>query len=51
MMEPADLRDAEDSASGRWLDFAWNRRVAIQGQVRPRLMIVFEISDKDALEV
>ena len=51
MMESADLRDAEDPASGRRLDFAWNWRVAIQRQVRPHLVIVFQVIAEDSLEV
>ena len=50
-MGSADLRDAEDLALGRQLDVAGNRRVAIQGQVRPRQMIVREVIAEDALEV
>src|SRR5215510_7637281 len=43
MMQPADLRDCDDLALRRRFDLSWNRRVSLQGLMRPGVVIIVEV--------
>ncbi len=43
MMQPADHRNCDNSSTPAWLNFALDRRVAIQGQVSSRMVIVLKV--------
>jgi hypothetical protein len=45
------LGDGNDFALGRRFDAAWCRRVAIQGKVRPGMVVVPEIPGQDAIQM
>ena len=51
MMQPADQRDRDHPSLLAWFDVTFIRRVAIQGQVSPRIMVVFEVRSKDPLQM
>ena len=51
VMQPADLRDRNNPTLGRRLDFAAQRRVAIQGGVRPNTVVIGNVPAKNAPEV
>ena len=51
MMQTADLRDCDHLAAVWWLEFAFNRRVAIQCQVGSRFMVIVEVISKDSPEM
>jgi len=50
-MQPANLWNRDHPTAVRRLDIACNRRVSIQGQMCPRLVIVVEVVSEDASEV
>jgi hypothetical protein len=41
-MQPAHFRNRDDAASTGELYTAWNRRILVQCQVRPRLVIIID---------
>src|SRR5215510_874339 len=48
MMQPADLRNRDDLAC-RWrLDCSWDRRVPLQGLMRPGVVIIVEVISQDS---
>ena len=51
VMQAADLRNRSRGPALRCLDFSGNRGVAIQGQMRPRLVVIFKVLGKDAFQV
>ncbi len=50
-MQSADLPKGDDLALRRRLHLAWRRRVAVQRQVRPGIVIVVEVIPKDSVEM
>jgi len=51
MMQSADLRNRDDATTACRFDFSRDRRVSVQGQVRPRVQVVIEVRSKDALQM
>jgi len=51
MVSSADLRDGNDFALGRRFNAPRRGRVAIKGQVRPRVVIVIKVGSQDSLQV
>ena len=51
MMQTADVRQRDDLAALGRFNFSFNRRVSIERQVRPRMMIIVEIIGKNPPQV
>jgi hypothetical protein len=51
VMQAADLRNRSHGPALRCLDFSWNRGVAIQGQMRPRPVVIFKVLGKDSFQM
>lgn len=51
MMQSAYLRDGDDITFGRRFRVAWRRRVAIQGQVAAGIVVMVEVTRKDAVQM
>jgi hypothetical protein len=48
-MQAADLRDGNNMAFRRRLDVPRCRRIAVQGQVRPGIVIILKILGQDSM--
>ena len=51
MMQPTNLRDGNGITFGRRFNATWDRRVAIKRQVASGIVIVVEITRKDAVQM
>ena len=50
-MKPADLRNGDDPATGRWFDHSWLGTVVVERLVWSRGVVVGEIRAQDAAEM
>ena len=51
MMQPTDFRNRNHSTLIGWLDFSWFGRVAIQGEMRARFVVVLEVGGENPNQV
>ncbi len=51
MMQAADLRNRDHSTAFRPFDLAFNRRIPIKRQVRPRFVVITEIGGENTATV
>ena len=51
MVQTADLRDGDHTTIGGWFHLTPDRRVAVQGEVRPAVVVIDEILAQEVSEV
>ena len=51
MVQPTDIREGNDITFGRRFNATWVRRVAVEGQVTPGIVIIVEVARKDVAQM
>jgi len=51
MMQPADLRDGDDSSDPRWLDRTWVRAILVERKVGARSTVVLDVRRQEAAQM